>query len=117
MPTLSPDWGIPLLYSNQANADVTVNTALRFLETIANYAIVKSKTTTAQPGSPADGDAYIIGSGATGSAWAGNDGKLAVNNGSTGSWVILAARQGMMIYATDTDTVYVKKAGGWVTVI
>lgn len=31
---------------------------------------VQSKTTTAQPGSPTDGDVYIIPSGATGTAWA-----------------------------------------------
>jgi hypothetical protein len=55
-------------------------------------AIVENQTTTAPPGSPSTGDAYIIGASATG-AWTGHDGKVAIcEDGAT--FTIYAPAQG-----------------------
>lgn len=57
---------------------------------------VISKTTTAQPASPADGAIYIIPSGATGAQWAGFDeGDLAIFRG--GTWLAYAPVSGLVV--------------------
>lgn len=58
---------------------------------------VFNQTTTAPPGSPAEGDAYIVGTGGTG-AWAGHDRKLAIWE--TAAWTILVPVDGWMVYDT-----------------
>ena len=57
---------------------------------------VISKTTTAQPASPADGAIYIIPSGATGAQWADFDeGDLAIYRG--GTWYAYAPVAGLVV--------------------
>ncbi|HXC25272.1 MAG TPA: DUF2793 domain-containing protein [Gemmatimonadaceae bacterium] len=76
--------------------------------------IVKSVTTTAQPGSPAAGDCYVVPVSATGSAWSGKDKDLAVYNGS--AWVFYTPKRGWMVYNQADDKVYLYKIA-WVMAI
>lgn len=78
--------------SNQASIPANDN-ALRS-EILAGRVI--SKTTTAQPASPADGAIYIIPSGATGAQWSGFDeGDLAIYRG--GTWLAYAPVSGLVV--------------------
>ena len=62
---------------------------------------VLSATTTAPPGSPADGDTYLVPAGATGD-WAGETGNLAVWDADLGEWVFVAVPNGEIIFVADT---------------
>lgn len=64
---------------------------------------VLSATTAAPPGSPADGDRYIVPAGATG-AWSGHAGALAEWDAETGAWVFTAIPDGSIVYVVDTAT-------------
>ncbi len=75
--------GIPLIDSQQAQPEVTHNTAVVMLQAIALGAI---RRTNNPPGSPADGDTYIVGSTPTG-AWAGKANKIATRF--DGAWVFV----------------------------
>ena len=62
----------------------------------ARSRLVISKATTAQPGSPADGDVYIIPAGATGAQWAGfTEHDLAIYR--SGTWYAYAPVAGLVI--------------------
>ena len=55
---------LPLIASNQAQKHITHNEALVKVDAIIQLAVI-SQTLTSPPGSPAEGDRYIIASGAT----------------------------------------------------
>ena len=71
---------------------------------------VKSRSLTAPPATPVDGDRYIVAAGATG-AWAGRDGEIAVWIG--GAWEFHAPRIGWLCYVEDEDLLSAYKASGW----
>ena len=61
--------GLPYLAAAQAQKHVTHNEALSRLDAVVQLAVIDT-TLTVPPGSPAEGDRYIVADGATG-AWAG----------------------------------------------
>ena len=60
---------VPWILAAQAQKHVTHNEALRLLDGLVQLSVLDRDLTT-PPGSPADGDRYIVASGGTGS-WAG----------------------------------------------
>lgn len=68
----TPNPGLPLLAVGQASNETTNNEAL---DALVMPGVIDA-TTTAPPGSPVDGDVYLVAAGATG-AWSGTDGQLA----------------------------------------
>lgn len=66
---------------------------------------IVSATTTAAPSGATDGALYIVPSGASGSTWASNIGKIAEAAG--GSWNYHTPVEGWSVFAKDSDTVYV----------
>lgn len=72
---------------------------------------VLSATTTAEPGSPSAGDRYIIPASATGTNWAGQDGKLAVYDGT--DWAFYTAKEGWRGRAEDTGQPWVYTSAAW----
>lgn len=117
----SPDLGLPLVASQQATPEVTHNEALLLLSIFVNGVVSMTNT---PPGSPAEGDAYILDTAPTG-AWAGKAGKLAVwtsggwryvpGNDSSGTPIAMGVRQtGMKVYRRDllADWVWIDSA--WV---
>ena len=60
---------VPYLAAAQAQKHVTHNEALRILDGLVQLSVL-DRDLAAPPASPADGDRYIVGSGATGD-WAG----------------------------------------------
>lgn len=71
----SPVLGMPYLLPSQAQKHVTVNEALGVIDALAQLA-VKSRVLTAPPGSPAEGDRYVVAAPATG-AWADKEDAVA----------------------------------------
>lgn len=63
--TLTPNLLLPFIAQSQAQKEVTHNAGLTVLDALAQIS-VKSRAMAAPPGSPADGDRYIVPTGATG---------------------------------------------------
>lgn len=111
----SPDLGVPLLSSGQAQPDVTFNEAMILLQVML-YGVISLGTNT-PPGSPTEGDSYVIGTAPTG-AWAGKANKIAVyyggswrfvpGNNSSGSDIPMSARhEGLRVWVKDVNALYV----------
>ncbi len=81
---------LPYILAAQAQKHVTHNEALRILDGRVQLSVL-DRDPTAPPGSPADGDRYIVGSGATGD-WVGWD--LNVALWTDGVWLRLPPRPG-----------------------
>ena len=88
--------GLPLMAAAQSQKHITHNDAILMLDAIVQLAVI-STTLTVPPGSPVDGDRYIIGSGATG-AWAGKDLNVALS--SSGAWLFLVPKVGWTAWDT-----------------
>ncbi|MHA7882745.1 DUF2793 domain-containing protein [Nitratireductor rhodophyticola] len=102
---------LPLIAADQAQKHVPVNESLLRLDTLVQMA-VKDRDLTVPPGSPADGDAYIPASGATG-AWLGWDLNIAVYSG--GAWEKLAPRAGWLAWTEDEAQVLIFDGADWKT--
>lgn len=100
---------LPYIAPQQAQKQVTYNAAMAMLDQLVQPA-VESRTTSTPPGSPAEGDTYIVGASATG-VWSGNDGKFAA--WLDGSWSFMAPTDGWLAYVTDTAELAVFVAGAW----
>lgn len=113
----TPLWALALIAANQANADITHNSALLALDALVGHWIVINTTTTAPPGSPAPGDCYVVGTSATG-AWAGQDGNLAVYEAVSSGWIFFPIKYGVTMYDLSADTLYVWKMDNtWHTIV
>lgn len=91
--------------------DIPFNDNMQQFDATVNLS-VKSATTTAEPGSPTNGDAYIIPSGATGTNWAGKAaGTVAYFNV---SWYFYTPYRGMRALVEDTGA-DLKFTSAWTT--
>ena len=81
---------LPYILAAQAQKHVTHNEALRILDGLIQLSVL-DRDLTAPPGSPADGDRYIVASGGTGD-WAGWDLNVALFT--DGAWLRLPPRTG-----------------------
>lgn len=86
----TPKLGLPLVAPAQAQKHVTVNESLTRLDALVQLSLV-SVGATVPPSSPAEGEAYGIGTAATG-AWSGHDGQVSVF--ANGGWVFLTPQAG-----------------------
>lgn len=100
---------IPLVASNQAQKEVTVNTAIATIDAILNTGAVDRALNT-PPMSPADGDLYIIGSTPTGD-WALNADDIAYYQT---TWKFISPNEGMTIWVNDEDVAYTWDGSAWV---
>lgn len=78
--------------------------------TIAPPNSVLDKDTVAQPGSPSVGDRYIVPAAATGAAWSGQDGKIAIYTAA--GWKFAVSPIGRFIYVEDETAYYHRNASG-----
>ena len=100
---------LPYMLAAQAQKHVTHNEALRLLDGLAHLSVL-ARALTAPPGSPADGDRYIVGSGATG-AWAGWDLNVAI--WTDGAWLRLPPRTGWRAWVEDEGLLLVYDGSSW----
>lgn len=78
-----------------------------------NAAVISASTAT-PPGTPADGDTYLVPTGATG-AWAGHAGELAIWDADASAWVFEVPGDGTIIKVSDTDEFVETDGAGGVT--
>jgi len=106
----TPILSLDEISENQASKYITHNTALRALEALTIR--VLDIRTTAPPGSPSDGDAYICGSSASlTAAWSTftvND--IAFYNS---GWYNLTPVEGIRLWVNDEDSLYAFYSSSW----
>lgn len=102
---------MPLLATQQSQKDVTHNDAIRRLDALVQLSVI-DRDLTAAPGSPAEGDRYIVASGATG-VW--DDWDLNIAAYLNGGWVKLVPREGWLVFVTDENALvtYREDTGAW----
>ena len=101
---------LPYILAAQAQKHVTHNEALRLLDGLVQLSVL-DRDLTAPPGSPTDGDRYIVASGAT-AAWAGWD--LNVALWTDGAWLRLPPRTGWRAWVEDEGLLLVYDGSVWV---
>lgn len=107
----SPRLAFDVWPSGITSADVPANNNVQRLDATLNLS-VKSATTAAQPGSPANGDTYILPASPTGAQWAGKaTGTIAYFNV---SWYFFTPYRGMRSLVEDTGA-DLKYTSSWVT--
>lgn len=111
MPT--PRFGLPFIAQGQAQKEVTHNDALVRLDALIDLYII-DRDLAAPPGSPGDGDAYLVAAIPTG-AWAGQAGNIAYCI--DGGWRFYVPVKGLVAYVADEQTIIVFTASGWVSLV
>jgi hypothetical protein len=106
--TNSPHLSFALVAQNQAQKEVTVNSALLAIDAILNTGAI-SKAVATPPGSPAAGDVYIVGSSPTG-AWSGKAGQIAYFQD---IWLFVVPREGMNLWVSNEDICYHYTGSAW----
>jgi hypothetical protein len=110
MSDTTPRTALPLLAAAQSQKHVTHNEALLELDAILSCVIL-DRDLSAPPGSPADGDTYLVKATGTGD-WAGEDGKLAY--AIDGGWRFYAPFDGLVAYVADETKLIVYNGSAWV---
>jgi len=108
MPT--PNLNLPYILASQSQKHVTHNEALVALDTLTQVSILDRNLST-PPGSPSEGDTYIVGSTATGD-WSGEENSITTYYDSV--WRFYTPKEGWLVYVVD-EGVHLKFDGtSWV---
>jgi hypothetical protein len=97
------------LEAAQSQKHVTVNDALSGLDVLVQLAVL-DRDLTAPPGSPVEGDRYLVATGATGT-WVGQAGKIAAWQ--AGAWMFRTPRNGWKAWVADEGAFVFYDAGAW----
>lgn len=106
----TPNLAIPVMTSAQSQKHVTFNEAMVRME-LTNQVSVINLTTTAPPGAPTAGDAYIIAATATGE-WAGRENQIAMWLNS--QWNYATPKAGWLVYDQNTTNHQKFNGSAWV---
>lgn len=101
------------LAPSQSQKHVTVNETFRRLDQLVQGRVL-SRSLAAEPAAPAEGDAYILPAGKTGSAWAGLT-DLHIAAFQDGAWTEIAPPAGMRVWVADTGAFEVFDGAAWVS--
>ena len=104
--------GLPVLYENQAQKSVSINTGFAQLDLLVQMSVI-SRTVNTPPGVAADKDKYIVGPAPTG-AWAGQAYMIAVYDLLTTVWTFVTPQPGWMAWSNADHGMYVYYGGVWV---
>jgi hypothetical protein len=94
--------------------DLAFRALLRGIDALLMGAII-NRTTSAPPGSPANGDAYIVKATGTG-AWVGHDNAIAIwttDNPGGSAWEFYTATAGAHVYSIADSALYVFDGSAW----
>lgn len=105
--------GLPCIEGSQAQKHVTHNEALRILDTLVQLAVL-DRDLTAPPGSPTEGQRWIVKTGATG-AWAGHANAIAAWQ--DGVWQFSAPQIGWLAYVVDEGALLAWTGSVWADAI
>lgn len=107
----TPRLALPWLMPAQAQKHVTVNEALARLDILVQ-AVVLSRTQTAQPAEPVEGDGFILTDNASGPAWSEHPaGTLLVFH--EGVWTAITPWAGLGVYVRDEALNLAHDGAGW----
>ncbi|TIU02344.1 MAG: DUF2793 domain-containing protein [Mesorhizobium sp.] len=109
--TTSNRLGITELAETQNSRHVTVNEAIAILEAFAGFIQAKSVGDNAPPGSPAEGDIYVVGTAGTG-AFSGHNEAVALY--SNASWIFISPIEGFLAFAQDDNAYYRYDGADWI---
>lgn len=102
---------LPLIAAAQAQKHVTHNEAIMRLDGLVQMTAL-SYTTNVQPGSPSDGDLYLLPAGKTGTDWDGYS-NHAVAHRYDGIWHQYHPSQGWLCFVRDTASLYYYTGSQW----
>ncbi len=102
------------LMAGAADGDLYGDAMRAFQRGVDSFLMPNAKgyLTNTPPGSPADGDLYIIGAAPTG-AWAGQGGKVTRWSSVANAWEFYAPKNGWMIQANSARDTYRYTGGAW----
>lgn len=106
----TPNLSLPLIAASQAQKHVTANEATLGLDALSQLSCI-DRNLSAPPGSPSNGDTYIVGSSPTG-AWAGEANSVAYFYG--GAWYFYPPKEGWIAYLQDETTYRAYNGSAWV---
>ena len=107
----SPRLSLSYVAPSQAQKHVTVNETFRRLDALVQMT-VRSRTISAEPASPAEGDGYILPASPTGAAWDNYSAQdLAFYQ--DGAWVSVASAEGMRVFVADEGDLVVFDGAAW----
>lgn len=109
----TPRLGLPYLAASQAQKHVTLNAAMADLDSLVQTAIV-SRSVTAQPADPLDGQIWLVPPEAVGADWEGMIDRLARYE--AGGWATVPVVEGHLVYVKDEKTLILFGAGGWMDI-
>lgn len=95
----TPNIPLLLMEASQSQKHVTHNESLQVLDVVVQLS-VKDRDLATPPGSPVEGDRYIVAASPTG-AWTGAAGRVAVYQ--SGLWAILLPKEGWLCWVDDED--------------
>ena len=105
--TSSPRFGLPLLFSGQSQKEAFVNEALSLTDALLHCSVEGEAA--APPGSPADGENWLVGASASGD-WLGQDGAIACRQ--RVNWLFVPPTDGMRVLNRSTGQ-ELNYLGGW----
>ena len=100
---------LPFIMPGQAQKHITHNEALQALDTLVQP-VVQSRTLSAPPVAPLEGDSYLVPAGASG-AWAGHADEIA--SFQSGAWLFHDPAPGWQLFCLADQTAVVFDAGVW----
>lgn len=106
-PYATARFALPLLFAGQSQKEFYVNEAHALVDALLHAACEGEAAS--PPASPAEGEAWLVASGATGE-WAGQDGKLAAWQ--FGNWLLTTPSDGMRLFDRSTGQMLLYR-GGW----
>lgn len=110
MASTDPNLGLTYGWTlGESDWNTSMDANLKRLGAVVGLSVI-DRTTTAPPGSPANGDRYIIPAGATG-AWAGITNQIAVRI--DGAWEYHVPKHGWLCYIQAEQVLSVFKPAGW----
>jgi hypothetical protein len=106
----TPRLGAPELTLGQAAPETTVNEQIRTIESGAGHFIFKDRDLATPPGSPADGDCYLIAASPTG-AWAGHAGAITYRINT--AWAFITVIEGFTAWVNDENVFIGYDGAAW----
>jgi hypothetical protein len=107
----TPNLSLPELVASQSQPHLTLNSALRRLDAVVQLSV--ASITNTPPGSPVDGDRYIVGTAPSG-VWVGREDNVAAYIGT--EWVYFQPMLGWVAFVIDVNSLHLYGAGspiGW----
>ncbi len=107
----TPNLILPYILAAQSQKHVTHNEAIRALDALVQITAL-DRNLAAPPGSPAEGDRYIVAASPTG-AWAGHAGKIAAYQDA--AWLFYAPKEGWLAWVADENLAVVYDGTDWIS--